>query len=290
MNRAIVEIDETRCDGCGECVPSCAEGAIQIVGGKARLVGEALCDGLGACLGECPQGAIRVLVREAAPFDEVAVSRHLAAIGRQVPPRTGEHASHALQGAPEGAGARAPVRPAPSPAPRRSLSVVQPAAQESAGGCPGSRTLDRGVRRPAAAGTSSPEESQLSHWPVQLGLVNPRAPWLAGADLLLAADCVPFAYAGFHRDLLAGRRVLVGCPKLDDLQAHAARLAELLAASRPRSLMVARMEVPCCGGISWAAREAVRISGVDVEVTEVTIATDGTRLPDPSRAGRPQPG
>jgi NAD-dependent dihydropyrimidine dehydrogenase PreA subunit len=247
MQRVVVEIDETRCDGCGECVPSCAEGAIQMVGGKARLVGDELCDGLGACLGECPQGAIRVTERDAVPFDEAAVARHLAAV--------------------------------PAPAPRRSLSVVQPAAEPSAGGCPGSRSVERLPVRAANPGSEAPAPSQLSHWPVQLGLVSPRAPWLAGADLLLAADCVPFAYADFHRDLLAGRRVLVGCPKLDDVQAYAAKLAELFRESAPRSLTVARMEVPCCGGIGWAAREAVRLSGVPLPITEVTVSVSGERLP-----------
>jgi NAD-dependent dihydropyrimidine dehydrogenase PreA subunit len=245
MHRVVVEIDESRCDGCGECVPSCAEGAIQMVDGKARLVGDALCDGLGACLGECPQGAIRVIEREAAAFDEAAVKLHLAAV----------------------------------PAPRRSLSVLQAAPDAAAGGCPGARSVERLPVRAAQPGSAAPAPSQLSHWPVQLGLVSPRAPWLAGADLLLAADCVPFAYADFHRDLLAGRRVLVGCPKLDDVQAYAEKLAELFRESRPRSLTVARMEVPCCGGIVWAAREAVCLSGVPLPVSEVTVAVSGERLP-----------
>jgi len=260
MRRVVVEIDEARCDGCGECVPSCAEGAIVLVDGKARLVADALCDGLGACLGECPQGAIRVTEREAAPFDEEAVARHLAS---------------AMPPAP-----RKPAAPqvATVPAPRRSLSVVQPALDASAGGCPGSRSVDLGPPRRAPSGPAPVTQGQLSHWPVQLALVSPGAPWLAGADLLLAADCVPFAYADFHRDLLAGRRVLVGCPKLDDLQGYVGKLVELFRVSHPRSLTVARMEVPCCGGIVTAAREAVRLSGVALPVTEVTIGVAGARL------------
>ena len=120
-----------------------------------------------------------------------------------------------------------------------------------------------GRRRGARPAPARPGASQLTHWPVQLGLVSPNAPWLAGADVLLAADCVPFAYADFHRDLLAGRRVLVGCPKLDDVQAYVAKLVELFRSARPSSVTVAQMEVPCCGGIAWAAHEAVRLSGVD---------------------------
>jgi NAD-dependent dihydropyrimidine dehydrogenase PreA subunit len=256
MRRVVVEIDEARCDGCGECVPSCAEGAIRMVDGKARLVGDALCDGLGACLGECPQGAIRVIEREAVPFDHAAVERHL---GRSPPV--------AAQSAP----------PAPPP-PRRSLSVVQPAVDTAAGGCPGSRSVDLGPPRRAPSGPGTATPGQLSHWPVQLALVSPGAPWLAGADLLLAADCVPFAYADFHRDLLAGRRVLVGCPKLDDVQAYVGKLVEIFRAARPRTLTVARMEVPCCAGIAWAAREAVRLSGVPVPVSDVTVGVAGERL------------
>ncbi len=263
MHRVVVEIDESKCDGCGDCVPSCAEGAIQMVNGKARLVGDALCDGLGACLGECPQGAIRVTEREAAPFDEAAVALHLAGLAGAGPSHPRPH----------------PAASPPVPAPRRSLSVVQPAADAAAGGCPGARSVERLPVRAAQPGSAAPAQSQLSHWPVQLGLVSPRAPWLAGADLLLAADCVPFAYADFHRDLLAGRRVLVGCPKLDDVKAYAEKLAELFRESRPRSLTVARMEVPCCGGIVWAAREAVRLSGVPLPVSEVTVAVSGERLP-----------
>ncbi len=257
MNRVIVDIDETRCDGCGDCVPSCAEGAIRIVNGKARLVGDELCDGLGACLGECPQGAIRVVERDAAPFDEAAVERHLGGASR-----------HGPVPAPAGA----------PPRPRLSLSVMQPAAEVQGGGCPGARSVDLGPARTPPAGPGPASPSQLSHWPVQLGLVSAQAPWLAGADLLLAADCVPFAYADFHRDLLAGRRVLVGCPKLDDVQGYVGRLTEIFRTSRPRSVTVARMEVPCCGGIVWAAREAVRLSGVPLPISEVTVGVAGQRL------------
>jgi NAD-dependent dihydropyrimidine dehydrogenase PreA subunit len=264
MLREIVEIDEARCDGCGQCVPSCAEGAIRMVNGKARLVGDVLCDGLGACLGECPQGALRVVRREAPAFDEQAVASHLAGLRVEPPP--------------------------PPAAPRRvALSVVQ-ASPGPSGGCPGSRSRELSPRSPAAvpgcapapgatpAQGPAPGASALSHWPVQLELVAPRAPWLAGADLLVAADCVPFAYADFHRDLLAGRRVVVGCPKLDDERSAVARLAEIFRESAPRSVTVARMEVPCCGGITRAVREAIRLSGRDVPCTEATIGVQGERL------------
>ena len=251
MLRKIVEIDESKCDGCGECLPSCAEGAIELAGGKARLVSDVLCDGLGACLGECPRGALRVAEREAADFDERAVARRLES------------------------------RRAAAPGPRRpSLSVVaEPDA--APGGCPGARSREllpraRGEApsRPGGAQGSS----ELSHWPVQLELVSPRAPWLAGADLLVAADCVPFAYASFHQDFLSGRRVLVGCPKLDDLPGYVEKLAELFREAAPRSVTVVKMEVPCCAGIASATREALRRAGREVPYLESTIGVQGSRL------------
>jgi ferredoxin len=263
MRRKIVKIDEARCDGCGECISSCAEGAIALVGGKARLVSDVYCDGLGACLSDCPQGAITVEEREAPDFDEVAVNVHLQRLGR------------------------APLPHAPA-APHAAAPVRHDVAHAHGGGCPGSAA--REIKRPSLnvvredpgpAPAPSPRQggSTLSHWPVQLKLVPPHAPWLAGADLLLAADCVPFAYAAFHEDFLAGRKVLVGCPKLDDNQAYAAKLAELFARSQPASITVVRMEVPCCGGIAWAAREGLARSGAQVPMRDVVIGIDGSVRP-----------
>jgi NAD-dependent dihydropyrimidine dehydrogenase PreA subunit len=266
MIREIVEIDEAKCDGCGQCIPSCAEGALYLEGGKVKLKADALCDGLGACLGECPQGALRVVKRDAAAFDEAAVHAALAAA---------EHA---------GAGTR-PVGPRLAPAPEP-------------GGCPGARprTLSpvpsagagpgpgRGPRPVLSVVADAPPPvvpqggSRLGQWPVQLHLVPPGAPYLRGADLLLAADCVPFAYARFHEDLLDGRRVLVGCPKLDDLSAYAAKLAEIFRRAEPRSITVAKMEVPCCGGIAQAARQALVVSGSKATFEVVTVGIAGAIL------------
>jgi NAD-dependent dihydropyrimidine dehydrogenase PreA subunit len=258
MKRKIVQIDEAKCDGCGQCIPSCAEGAIALVGGKARLSADALCDGLGACLGDCPQGAITVIEREAAPFDEAAVQRHLAS--------TGKTPAH-----------DAPAPPAVVPPSRPRLSVV-PSGPPAAvgGGCPGSRprSIPRAAPTPLRA-AGAPAESRLAQWPVQLHLVPVTAPYFQGADLLVAADCVPIAYAGFHDELLAGRALVVGCPKLDDNRFYAAKLGEILSRSDVRSVTVARMEVPCCGGILMAAREAVATSGKMLPVKDVVVGVDG---------------
>jgi NAD-dependent dihydropyrimidine dehydrogenase PreA subunit len=251
--RKIIEIDESRCDGCGDCIPSCAEGALAVVDGKVKLVRDLLCDGLGACLGTCDKGALRVVEREAEAFDEVAVHAHLAT--------------------------RSPGEPLRPAAPDRRAAPAGEAA-----GCPGSRPVEMAPRRGLRVVTGEAEAppplrvrngSQLSHWPVQLQLVSPAAPFLRDADLLVAADCVPFAYARFHDDFLAGKRLVVGCPKLDDNQAYARKLAEILRQGAVRSLTVVKMAVPCCGGIAWAARQALAAAGRDVPYREVTVGIEG---------------
>jgi ferredoxin len=230
MIRDIIEIDEAKCDGCGECIPSCAEGALYLEGGKVKLRADALCDGLGACLGECPQGALRVTKREAPVFDEGAVLAHEPA-------------------------------PAAAPAPvqtigRARLFIVPDAP------APGPAVVPQGG-------------SRLGQWPVQLKLVPAHAPFLRGADLLVTADCIPFAYAGFHEEFLAGRRVLVGCPKLDDVGAYAAKLEDIFRRAGPKSVTVLKMEVPCCAGIAAATRQALKRSGVSAPLEVVTIGIAG---------------
>ena len=229
VKRKIVRIDEEKCDGCGLCVPACAEGALQIIDGKAKLVSDVYCDGLGACLGECPRGAITIEEREAEEFDEAAAEKH-----RQ--------------------------------------------SQELPCGCP-SAAVTRFHRRETTAPTdSSCLQSLLGHWPVQLTLVPPKAPFLQGADVVLAADCVPFAYANFHRDFIQGRSLLVACPKLDDFNAHLEKLTEILRQSDVRSLTVVYMEVPCCSGLVQMARRAIDASGKDIPLHEVTVGIKGDVL------------
>jgi NAD-dependent dihydropyrimidine dehydrogenase PreA subunit len=267
MLRKIVRIDEDKCDGCGECVPACAEGAIALVGGKARLSADVLCDGLGACLGECPRGAITVIEREAAPFDEEAVKAHLLSMGEKVADRHGP-LPHPVPAHPH-------AHPPAGSRPR--LAVVSSGPAPQGGGCPGSRPMafpPRLVPETGAAPASG--VSRLAQWPVQLHLVPATAPWLRGANLLVAADCVPFAYARFHDDLLAGRALVVGCPKLDDLGAYVEKLGRICATNDLASVTVVRMEVPCCGGISTAARRAVEASGRDIPFRDVVVGVDGT--------------
>lgn len=250
MLRKIVRIDPDKCDGCGLCVPSCAEGAIKIVNGKAVLAADNLCDGLGACLGECPKDAISIEERDTAAFDEAAVEQHLAAMGRPAPSH-GQHAS------------------SPQHAPLHSHG----------GGCPGSRMMSfakpAASVEPAANAPKGSRQSRLAQWPVQMRLVSPSAPYFQGADLLLTADCVPIAYAGYHEDFLDGKAVIMGCPKLDDNDFFMNKLAEILQVSDIKSVTVLKMEVPCCGGIAWAAKEAIKKCGKTIPYTEVTIGIQG---------------
>lgn len=229
--RKIVKIDEEKCDGCGNCALACAEGALQIIDGKARLISENYCDGLGACLGECPRGAITIEERESENFDEELVKQHL------------EHEEH---------------------------------TEELPCGCPSARVTR--FERTTATPVATKQESLLAHWPVQLTLVPPRAPFLNNADLLLAADCVPFAYAGFHQDFLQNHSLLVACPKLDDFEAHLNKLTEILRQSPVKSLTVVHMEVPCCSGLVHMARQAIHLSGKDIPFREATIGVRGDLL------------
>ncbi len=233
--RKIIAIDQERCDGCGQCVIACAEGAIEIIDGKATLISDSYCDGLGACLGECPQGALRLIEREAEDFDPEAVEHHLE--GKHVQP------------------AQAPVFPA-------------------APGCPSQqiRVLEKPEGPTRASGSAA---SALGHWPVQIRLIPPRAPFLHGADLLVAADCTPVAVPDFHDRFLNGRVVMIGCPKFDNVAEYVERFAEIFARNPIRSVTVLSMEVPCCSALLAVVRKAMEKAGAHIPVEEVVVGVRG---------------
>jgi Pyruvate/2-oxoacid:ferredoxin oxidoreductase delta subunit len=249
--RKIIHIDEALCNGCGQCVTACAEGAIKIIDGKAKLISDKYCDGLGACLGECPQDAIRIIEREADEFDEAAVN-------------------HASQANPAHASiSKATSMPhsgCPGMAMKSFLPQISP--PQNAGN----------IVFPTSTESQENESASLANWPVQLHLVPPHAPFLKGADILLAADCVPAAMADFHRGFLQSRPLLIGCPKLDDTRAYVEKLAAILRVAAPRSLTVAHMQVPCCLGLMRIATEAITLAESDVPLHETIVSLQGKVL------------
>jgi ferredoxin len=238
MKRKIIKIDEEKCNGYGLCAKACHEGAIDIIDGVAKLMREDFCDGFGDCLPECPTGAITFEEREAPAYDELAVARAKEAKARMASPFGG------------------------SPF----------------GGCPGSRMReihhDPAPEAPAAA---APVQSQLTNWPVQIKLAPVQAPYFEGAKLLIAADCTAYAYANMHEDFIKGRVALIGCPKLDAVN-YGEKLAQIIAQNDIQEVLIVRMEVPCCGGLAMAAKQALQASGKFIPWQVVTIGVDGSRL------------
>jgi Pyruvate/2-oxoacid:ferredoxin oxidoreductase delta subunit len=241
--RQIIKIDEEKCNGCGACVPACAEGALQVIDGKARLVSETYCDGLGACLGECPQDAISFETREADAFDEAAATEHAAESGKPVHAHAHDHVAHS----------------------------------HGHGGfvCPSAKTIDRTRDAQVPQSATGEIASELRQWPVKLYLVNPSASYFANADLLISADCVPFAYGGLHPDFLRGRVLVTGCPKFDDVEVYVEKLSEIIALNNIRRITVLQMEVPCCSGLQRLAEHVIDQSGKSIPIEVVTISLAG---------------
>lgn len=276
LERKIVQIDEDKCNGCELCVHACHEGAIQMVNGKARLVSDIYCDGLGDCLGPCPTGAISIVTRPAEAFDEEAVAQKMAAQNNA--------ASH---GCPGTTARELKVKPTPVESPcgcpgsaAKELKPAKSHAPETlACGCPG--TMSRSLKEPESCSCESgmerpPVESELMNWPVQLKLVPPAAPYLKGADILMAADCTAFAVPDFHGRYLKNKPVIISCPKLEDNESQIAKMAEIIRTAEPSSITVVRMEVPCCGGLVRNVLDAVKRSGIDVPVHTIIVGVDGS--------------
>ena len=240
--RKIIEIDEELCDGCGQCVPSCAEGSLQIVDGKAKMVSDNLCDGLGACLGECPTGALKIVEREADEFDEEAVEQYLAEKEEEKQ--------------------KEPTMLACG-CPSTNIETFAPASSCKEANIPGS---------------FQDEESALSHWPVQIRLVPATAPFLKGADLLVLADCCGIAIPTLHRDLLKGRVVMIGCPKFDDVEEYIDKFADIFKTADINSVMAVVMEVPCCSGLPMIVKKGMEAAGKNIPIEELVISRTGKIL------------
>lgn len=256
MKRQIIEIDEKKCTGCGLCIPGCPEGALQIIDGKARLVSDLFCDGLGACLGECPEAAIKTIEREAEPYDENRVMEE------NIIPK-GENTIKAHLKHLRDHGEKDYFEQAVAVLLKKGLPV--PKIDEDvcpSGGCPGTAAHEIKHEQKPAETKIADLKSELRQWPVQLHLMNPNAPYLENADLLIAADCVPFAYPNFHQRFMQGKIVINLCPKLDkDIDKYVEKLADIFKNKNIKSITIVRMEVPCCGGTEWIVQKAMEKAG-----------------------------
>jgi len=259
VKRKIIKIDEELCNGCGECIPSCPEQAIQIVdtpkGPKARLVKEIYCDGLGACLGSCPAGALTIEEREADVYDEEAT---IARIKEVSPEMLETHLKHLKEHAEE------------SP---EHHTHRMPKGMTS---CPSAQMLHwEREKRTTKDEQRTTIPSELRQWPIQLHLVPPFAPYFQNQDLLIVADCAPFAYANFHQDFLKGKAIAIGCPKLDDIEAYSEKITQIIKTANPKTIKVVHMGVPCCFGLVHIVQEAINQTKKNIPFEEITIGIKG---------------
>ena len=274
--RKIIKIDQKKCNGCSLCIPNCPEGALQMIDGKARLISDLFCDGLGACIGHCPEGAIKIEEREAEPYNEKRVMENIVKQGKNV---TTAHLDHLRDH-----GAADYLKEAIDFLKAKGVEI--PGQEKShcalekhphgAHKCPSMKVIDFGkAGESSETGPQVKGVSQLRQWPVQITLVPPIAPYLNGADLLIAADCVPFAYADFHSNLLKGKALLIGCPKLDDVDSYKQKITEVFKINNIKSVTCAHMEVPCCFGLVSIVKSAIEASGKKIPLKEVTITIKG---------------
>ncbi|MFX1521342.1 MAG: ATP-binding protein [Promethearchaeota archaeon] len=259
VERKIITIDEELCNGCGNCIPSCPEQALELVdtpdGLKARIVKEFYCDGLGACLGACPTGALIIEEKEVDPYDDDATIERIKEVA---PEMLNIHVEHIKEHA-------------------HQLELPAQTQETVEWGCPAAQTLTWEEEKPVSE-EAVKLPSQLRQWPVQLHLVSPSAPYFQNNDLVIVADCVPFAYANFHQDFLKDKALAVGCPKLDDTNAYLAKIAQIIKTGNPRSVTVVNMEVPCCFGLVRIVQQAMKEAGKNIPFETVTISIKGKQL------------
>lgn len=292
MKRTIVHIDEEKCNGCGVCVPNCHEGALQMIDGKARLISDLMCDGLGACIGHCPEGAITMEEREARPYDEIAVMKEMVNKGKNT---VIAHLTH-LKEHNEIDYFKQGVHFLRDNSADIDFSIDEviigvnnagkhePAHHHGGGGCPGSQSHSfsgAGAGGFTMAGTATPQPSSLTHWPVQMHLINPAAGHFRGADFVLAADCVAFSVGDFHSKFLKGKTLGIACPKLDQgTGIYIEKIKTLIDDAKINTLTLMIMEVPCCGGLVQIAKMALQQAQRNIPVKMIKVSVQGEILMD----------
>ncbi|MBF0573081.1 MAG: 4Fe-4S binding protein [Desulfamplus sp.] len=266
VKRKIIQIDEELCNGCGNCVLSCAEGAIQIIDGKAKIVKDQYCDGLGACIGECPQDALKIIEREADEFDEKAVEAYLKEL---------EQNKNISQSIVTSESKTSPTLACGCPSTQLKTFPISDCHKGTDIKHSPCACSDANKASNLNSGHSGAFKSTLGHWPVQIRLVPPTAPFLKGADLLITADCVPVAYPAFHQDFLKGKIVMIGCPKFDDVDSYIQKFADIFKVAGIKSVTTLIMEVPCCSGLPMIVKKGMELAGVTVPIAKVVISARG---------------
>ncbi len=268
MKREIINIDEDKCTGCGNCIPGCPEGALQVIDNKARLISDLFCDGLGACIGTCPEDAIEIEEREAEPYDEIKVIKNTVKSGPNV---IKAHLEHLYVH-----GENELLDQAVDYLKENNIEI--PAYKNEkliSSGCPGVKTKDL-THNAQKVGETPIYSAELRNWPVQLQLLNPNAPYLKNADLLISADCAPFAYPNFHQKFLRDKILIIFCPKLDKtLDQYVEKLTEIFSKQSIKSVSIVHMEVPCCSGIESVVRKALDKAGKSIPIKDYTISING---------------
>lgn len=270
MKRKIIKINEEKCNGCGACIPDCPEGALQVIDGKARLISDLFCDGLGACIKACPTDAMQIEEREAEPYDEYKVMPNIAKAGANT---IKAHLKHLQDHGEDKLFSQAIDYLEKNNIPIPTLEVKPLPC-----GCPGTMQKDLRKEKTSAPAQNAPSnlQSELNNWPIQLKLLNPHAPYLKGADLVIAADCTAFAYANFHQKFLKNKVLIMLCPKLDtDLDSYIEKLSIIFGTQEINSITLVHMEVPCCSGVETIIKEAMKKSNTNIIIKDYTVSITG---------------
>lgn len=289
MKRKIINIDENLCNGCGECIPNCHEGALQMIDGKARLISDLMCDGLGACIGHCPQGAITIEEREAEPYNETAVILDMIPKGKNTLKAHLQHLYDHNEKAFLNEGIKAlkanadklnfdlqDIIPTEQATEKPTEQPIAETMHQHGHACPGSAMREMKRENNPAPLPISQQASTLEQWPVQLHLANPNAPYFSGADLLIAADCTAFSMGDFHQRLLKGKKLVIACPKLDtNQQSYLDKLSSIMRNSNLNTITIAIMEVPCCSSLTHLVLKAMQNSGNKIPIKQIIVGVDG---------------
>jgi len=268
MKRSIIKVNEDKCNGCGNCIPGCPEGALQVIDGKARLISDLFCDGLGACIGECPTGAMIIEEREAEPYDEYKAMDNVAAGGENVIKAHLKHLDDHAQ--------KEYLAQAIDYLEKNNIKVPEYKEKDLPCGCPGKMTKTISRENNSSGSSNVKLQSELNNWPIQLQLLNPNAPYLKNSDLVIAADCSAFAYANFHQKFLKNKVLVMFCPKLDKtLDQYIDKLTDIFENQEIKSVTIVHMEVPCCSGIEVITKKALEKSGKNIIMKDYTISISG---------------